>query len=240
MPTIIDRVLQVAAAEVGVHEVGGNNRGPRVEEYIRACGANPGDPWCACFTSWSLLEAGVRGVPPTADTWAVENWAAGKGVLYGQTGLSEVKRGGPARGDFFLLLHYRDRRPRHMGFVAGVAGDIIQTIEGNTGLLSETDGDGVESKRRNWRAWPNMHFVRWAEAPGVAWEAPPKPFRVSYEKPDGSWGTIDCSPDNQAGTTRVALRPLAEALGWRVDASGYAHGLIRLWKPQGNGGDVPA
>jgi lysozyme family protein len=59
--TLAARVLEIAAAEVGVREVPlGSNRGPRVDEYIRSVGLDPTKgsyPWCMCFLYWCFREA---------------------------------------------------------------------------------------------------------------------------------------------------------------------------------------
>jgi hypothetical protein len=41
--------LEGARARIGIHEVGGNNRGPEVEAMIARQGGKPGDPWCMVF-----------------------------------------------------------------------------------------------------------------------------------------------------------------------------------------------
>ena len=46
------KVLQIAADEVGARESPrGSNRGPRVDNYVKATGLNPAGkhPWCMCF-----------------------------------------------------------------------------------------------------------------------------------------------------------------------------------------------
>jgi len=55
---VIDKLLAIAQAEVGVREVGGNNCGARVRDYQRATELRPlGDwPWCAAFVSWVIRE----------------------------------------------------------------------------------------------------------------------------------------------------------------------------------------
>jgi len=161
----IDQALAAARAEVGVREVGGNNHGPRVEDYLRAVGLGAGNPWCAAFVAFVLRQAAVKGWPMTGDTWALEDWARANGCLHED----------PQAGDVFLLLG-SDGRPIHTGFVTSVDGRWVWTIEGNTGGPSDTDGDGVFNKRR---PIAGMRFVRWADvlAPGK-----PPAARVVYAK----------------------------------------------------------
>ena len=168
---IVDRVLSIARRELGVHESGGNNRGPRVEEYQAAVGIGPdvgGDPqpWCAAMVAWVMRQAAVQGWPMTGDTWAIEDWGRTHGVLH-ET---------PARGDVFLLLG-SNGRPIHTGFVTSVAGGRVGTLEGNTGGPSDTDGDGVYAKSRPVAA---CLYVRWADVGGNA--DPPPEHEIRYVK----------------------------------------------------------
>ena len=57
--TYRERIVRVAQGEVGTLQVGGNNRGPRVEEYLASVGAKPGDPWCMAFAFWCCLQAAL-------------------------------------------------------------------------------------------------------------------------------------------------------------------------------------
>ena len=190
---MIDSVLQLARKEVGVQEVGGNNRGRRVEEYLAAVGLGPGQPWCAAFIAWCMRAAGVQGWPATGDTWALEDWARARGVLHDD----------PQRGDVFLVLG-ADGRPVHTGFVAAVQSEYVSTIEGNTGMRSDFDGDGVAAKSRY--DGQNMIYIRWADALRP-------PLRVVLAGRE-----IACHPQ-RGEVTRCDLRPLAEALGYIVDAT---------------------
>lgn len=152
----VDSVLFVASQEVGVHEVGGNNCGPRVEEYLRAVGLGAGNPWCAAFVCWCLQKAKVKGGPCTGDTWTIEAWAQNHNCLYNE---NPAHPEAPLRGDIFLLLD-SNNRPMHTGLVTEVhTNGTVSTIEGNTGLQSDTDGDGVARKSRRIQ---DCSFVRWA------------------------------------------------------------------------------
>src|SRR3982751_2098461 len=55
---LLQKLVEIAAHEVGVREVGGNNCGVRVREYQRATELRPlgAWPWCAAFTSWVIRE----------------------------------------------------------------------------------------------------------------------------------------------------------------------------------------
>jgi hypothetical protein len=52
--------LAVLKEQVGVREVGGENRGPQVEKYQKDCGGWPGLPWCLYCVQWCAKEASRR------------------------------------------------------------------------------------------------------------------------------------------------------------------------------------
>lgn len=205
---MIDAVLQLAKKELGVREEGGNNRGSRVEAYLSAVGLGAGNPWCAAFVCWVMKSAGVKGFPMTGDTWELEAWAEREGILVNN----------PMAGDVFLLLDAQGK-PMHTGFVAGVSSSMmIDTIEGNTGVASDTDGDGVARKSRLIRG---CRYIRWSKALA-------KPPRIMYDGRE-----ILCHPAEELGVTRVDLRSLCKALGFSVDAQNLEKsGEILLRKVQ--------
>ncbi len=47
--TLADRAVEIAMRQIGRGEVGGNNQGPWVREYLRS---DVQQPWCAGFTSY--------------------------------------------------------------------------------------------------------------------------------------------------------------------------------------------
>jgi hypothetical protein len=55
----LGRIVEIAKAQAAanVREVGGANRGPQVEIYLKAAGMSPGSPWCAAFVAWVVREA---------------------------------------------------------------------------------------------------------------------------------------------------------------------------------------
>lgn len=72
------RHLEIARAEMGVHEVSGSGSNPRIMEYFRACGSSAdwvkddATPWCGSFMGWLACQVG-QGLPPEplrARSWA--------------------------------------------------------------------------------------------------------------------------------------------------------------------------
>lgn len=52
-----EKTIEIAIGYSWVREVGGNNRGPEVERFLRTVHCNPGDPWCAAFVCTCIEEA---------------------------------------------------------------------------------------------------------------------------------------------------------------------------------------
>lgn len=153
-------------AQRGVTEQGGNNRGKRVEEYLRSVGLGPGYPWCASFVNWSLEQVGVKVGPDSGATIAWRNWARQKRCLFtiadskhGAPGL-RAEEARPQRGDLFGWTN-RDGTG-HIGWIAEVKRDLlglkIRTVEGNTNKEGSREGDRVLSKWR--RPTSRYWFIR--------------------------------------------------------------------------------
>ena len=163
------RIVMLARAEIGVREVGRNNRGARVEEYQRAAGARPGSPWCACFAAWVLshiqavpiprVTSGVartwRGWPPT---WRLAPEHA-RAVLPGDlacyartTTTTPARDAARIRGGAILLAH--------MGVVVACDADGYDTVEGNVQVSRERPRGGVAVRRH---AWTEPGLVGWLQ-----------------------------------------------------------------------------
>lgn len=147
-----------AEADHDVREVGGNNMGPRVREYLAAVGFDEGAAWCAAliFYCWRFGAKDVLGVPnplnvvpskalvqsyyETLQGYAVDPHDARPGSLV------LMKFGANARDyDHIAML----RRPVPQGEHAAL------TVEGNTGpglgstdAEKEREGDGVYLRTR--------------------------------------------------------------------------------------------
>lgn len=126
-----------AVALIGVMEVGGNNRGEKVMEIIRANGGTGPEPWCGDFMAYCYRRAGSKSVSRA--------WAAVR-LYLPHTGLKRTSS--PQQGDIVRFTF------DHVGmFVRDLGNGTIETIEGNTGRSgavsdSRTGGDGVYRKIR--------------------------------------------------------------------------------------------
>lgn len=125
------RIVEVALEELdrGVREEPpGSNRGPLVDRYLPSWTlTNPGPAWCAFFACWVLRQA--LGKIPTGSVrggvHALKKDAENRG-LYREKGAYD-----PAPGDVFVMD--MGRGTGHVGFVIGYSGELIETIEGNSG-----------------------------------------------------------------------------------------------------------
>ena len=148
-------IAKTALGEVGVLEVGGNNRGPRVNEYQSATWLKPAPwPWCAAFVCWVIREWAPRRIsfrsqaafeqwrPRTAGAIDFEVWAAHRGALV-------LDAHQPTEAGDIVTFKFG-----HIGIVAADAPAseyLIKTVEGNTGPMGLRDsdsGDGVFAKER--------------------------------------------------------------------------------------------
>ena len=143
-----ERALQVALGEAAkhVHEQGGDNTGPRVEQYQAATGlGGTGWAWCDAFCDFCFAEAGRPLVELKRSAGVETSYERAKPLGWVVST--------PARGD--LVCFQWDSGPLdHIGFVIAPQPDgTIQTVEGNTSPNPGTgqaqgEGDGVYVKTR--------------------------------------------------------------------------------------------
>lgn len=154
-------VMKSAAADVGVREASGRNDGPEVERYLAHVGLGPGYAWCAAFVSYHLSHCGVSG-PRSAWSPAFANaadrvWSPRKAIR------------SPRPGDVFSIYFSSLGRVGHVGFVASLDGDHINTVEGNTSGPGSRDGDGVYARRRQLsKVYAVTNYIQDGDGAGAA------------------------------------------------------------------------
>jgi hypothetical protein len=121
--------LRAAIEELrrGAGEVGGNNRGPDVVQYLRGL-APEGSSWCAAFVSWCFAQ--VEGAMPFAYTVGARYLLAEGRAK----GWARPPEGGylPVPGDIVVWWRVRaDGWQGHTGIVHHAADGFLHTIEGN-------------------------------------------------------------------------------------------------------------
>lgn len=129
-------VLRIAGAEIGVREATGNNDGKRIKQYLAAVGLPKGQPYCAAFISWVFKTAGYP-LPRTG-------WSP---ALFPAKRIVKTAKPGNLFGIYFPTL----KRIAHCGFVESTRNQWVTTIEGNTNLKGNREGDGVHRRTRHAR-----------------------------------------------------------------------------------------
>jgi CHAP domain-containing protein/putative peptidoglycan binding protein len=153
---LLASVLKTAAAEVGtMEEPPGSNRGPRVDQYLKAVGLDPAAgsfSWCAAFVYWCFGESapGVGRTNPVVRTAGVmDHWRraeqAGARRLAADDATADPSRIHP--GMIFVLD--TGGGFGHTGLVEAIDGGRLITVEGNTNDGGSREGVGVF--RRNGR-----------------------------------------------------------------------------------------
>jgi hypothetical protein len=142
MSEFTEKVLNIAAGEVGVRETK-PNRGPRVDEYHAYAGRDPAlaDSWCCQFVGWCFGHAAeALGIEdplfPSSSVFRMWNANASSRVT------------DPLPGDVFLIDHGDGKG--HCGIVTGIGfGEgVLTTCEGNTNVNGSRNGDGVYNRTR--------------------------------------------------------------------------------------------
>jgi hypothetical protein len=147
---LLAAMLKVADGEVGVVEQPpGSNRGPRVDEYLRAAGLDPAAgsfPWCAAFVFWCAQQAAGamgRSNPVVRTAGVLTHWQRA-----GQAGIRRIgsadATANPAsvRPGMIFIMDFGGGAG-HTGLVERVDGGHLVTIEGNTNDGGSREGIGV-------------------------------------------------------------------------------------------------
>lgn len=149
-----EEAMHVAVDEIGTKEVGGNNRGRRVEEYLAACRLPPGQPWCAAFVVWCYDRAaeahGFRNPLPRIGHVG-KLWRAG--AAHWKSDIPTL---------WAVACHQEDPTDHassgHTGIVIAISPAFITTVEGNTNEAGSREGGAVLIKSRHRDYW-NLGFI---------------------------------------------------------------------------------
>lgn len=139
MPTLCEKVISIAKAEVGYREEyknGSYNNNQKYSDEVPGLEWSDYQPWCQTFQAWVAMKAGSASIEPrTASCAAAVKWfkdrnrfsyypAIGAQVFFGAGGGS------------------------HVGRVYAYDADYIYTVEGNTNSSGSAEGNGVYLKKR--------------------------------------------------------------------------------------------
>lgn len=136
MASLAETALAVAVSYIGVTEVGGNNRGPQVDQFLASVGLSPGYAWCASFVFFCFKQAAqqlslVNPCPRTAG--AIKLWTLTEPICRTTT---------PTSGCIYVLNHGKGQG--HAGIIETVADDgTISEISGNTNAAGSREGNAV-------------------------------------------------------------------------------------------------
>ena len=174
---------ELAAAKLGIHEVGADNHGPWVKKFLAEVGLPEGYAWCDAFQSFEMAQVAGKKLP-------IES--ASVGATYGTASKLGWVVTRPLRGDLVCYDFDGDGQfDDHIGIVVKVVGIgpvlTLETVEGNTSsgdAGSQANGDGVFLRRRVISA-SKCAFVRIpGEVAGPADKVAPDPEAHGESKHD--------------------------------------------------------
>jgi uncharacterized protein (TIGR02594 family) len=137
-----EKISSIFRSEIGVKETGGNNMGPRIDQYMRTVGLKQGYPWCSGFVKFVFDSAGIH--TPGANAMAM-SWFKKEKIIKSRT--TDLKT--PRKGDLFSLHYPNLGRIGHVGFVETYSSNKTVTVEGNTNDVGSREGDAVMRRFRN-------------------------------------------------------------------------------------------
>lgn len=133
-----------ALSQVGtVEQPNGSNWGPKIADWIKACGYTGPVPWCACFAT----EAATHGGAARLRNGYCPAIAAGIGS-YRRVPLAQARA-----GDFILFAFpgVGGAEPDHIGVLVARDAATVTCVEGNTSpgtAGSQNNGQGVYQRTR--------------------------------------------------------------------------------------------
>lgn len=160
-------VIDFAITQIGVREKPlGSNRGPEVDDYLRAVGLNPAGgsfAWCVAFTYFCYQKAAeALGLPnPHIKTARVlDHWnlAGKKAKVARVTTVKAVANPGLVKPGSLIILDF-GQGAGHSGIVKEVANGRLVTIEGNTNDGGSREGIGVFQRDSRKIAKINKGFI---------------------------------------------------------------------------------
>lgn len=131
-----EKILGIARSQLHVREMGKINFGKEIKAYLAYTHLKEGNPYCAAFVSWVYFKAG-HAKPRTA--WSPDLFPLKRKV--------ENPKPADVLGIYFIKL----KRIAHCGLVERRQNDWIISIEANTNVEGNREGDGVYRKWRHIR-----------------------------------------------------------------------------------------
>ena len=140
MPTGKD-VLSVAVKELGTKEHPANSNNVKYNTWYYGRNVyGSGYPWCMAFVQWCYEMAGVKLPLKTASCGAL--------LRFYKTTAPECVVKDPQPGDIVIFDFPGGADTDHTGLFESMSGDMITTIDGNTGVTSDANGGAVMRRSR--------------------------------------------------------------------------------------------
>ena len=200
--------LKTAETQLGVKEEG-TNTGAKVDEYLKAAGVPPGNPWCASFVTWALAQNGHKmegGGWAAVQTW-VRNAEAGNNDL-------QIVSADEARPGDIVTYDWGGQddfgADGHIGFLKS------EVKDGKFTALEGNNQDAVMNVPRQ-TSGANVKFIRiGGDAPAAA--APAAPAAVAPQGApagvaDAAAGAADAAAGS-GGYPGAARRRRRSPHGW--------------------------
>lgn len=136
----VQKVLDAAKAEIGYKE-GKNND----NKFAKIAGHANHQPWCATFIRACFIKGEeAKAIPDSAYCPHIEAWGRANNAV---VPTKEAKK-----GDLILLDFSRSGRSEHIEILthdfSAKTPAVLRSIGGNTGAISQDNGDGVAKKVR--------------------------------------------------------------------------------------------
>ena len=139
----VERLLKLARNEIGTREEpAGSNRVKYNTAYYGREVSGSEYAWCAVFVWWLFRQAGLSHL-----------YYQGEKTAYVPALLSQARRAGltvkvPQPGDLICFDFDGNGRADHVGICESFDGEVVTTIDGNTGTQQEANGGCVMRRRR--------------------------------------------------------------------------------------------
>lgn len=150
----ISKIQEVYLSQLHVRELTGNNDGKDVEKYLASTGMSKGNPWCAAFVHWSLVQAQI---PNSVTAWSPTAENRKHLIFKGRELFDE-----PIPGDVVTFFYPNLGRIGHTGFYNKRISEVTyESVEGNTNGAGSREGNGVYKKYRPFNS--TYSISRWAK-----------------------------------------------------------------------------
>lgn len=137
-----DCIKSTYSNEIGVIEEG-NNRGERVNQYLKSAGVKPGQPWCGSFVNWTFKQCDstfkLKGAAIASSWFPEEHTIYIRGKINKQL---------PNAGDVIGIYNPKNNKISHVGFLDSEENDFYICVEGNINANKSGIGGGVFKIKR--------------------------------------------------------------------------------------------